>query len=121
MEANSHESRKNVFYIGELQRQVIDAKLKDPENIKRKRPMAPDDPRNIAPTIAQTSAPPLETMPQEHKSRFGARSKWAHLISEEPNLNMSDEDWEERTLQTIFESSVEKTIIDFRRTLVFFL
>ena len=84
---------KTYSYISSLLHRVITAKLKDKGNMKRKRIMEPDDPCQIAQTIAEVPAPPLTEMLQKHKSRFGDKSKWAHLVSElSDNTENSDSD-----------------------------
>lgn len=61
---------KEYSYIVRLQTDIITACLSDEKPVARKRPLEPNDPRSIAPTIASVPAPPMKDLVEQHRTRF---------------------------------------------------
>ena len=62
---------KMYAYINSLQRLVVDLRLNDKSTMKRKRPLAEDDPRRLRSTIMGVEPRPVSELAAEHISRFG--------------------------------------------------
>lgn len=64
---------KQYVYIVSLQEKIVRACTDDPLPKRRVRGLKPDDPRNIAPTLAAVPAPPTADLVARHQTRFGKK------------------------------------------------
>lgn len=64
---------KDYKYISNLQKDVIYARLEDHRPMKRKREVAPEDPKKIAKTIAPIPPPPTSELAEKKITRFKSK------------------------------------------------
>ena len=61
---------KDYAHVNTLMERIVREKLNDQRSMRRKRGISEDDPRNIAPTIAEILPPPTEDIVRQKRSRF---------------------------------------------------